>query len=122
MTTIHDSTRRRLDAELAAQSEVRYDLTLFVNGASDLAVRAIANARHLCDVQLAGRGDLSVVDVHVDLEAFLASGIIATPTLVKNEPPPVRRLVGDLSQIDMVLRVLELPRLDRADVGPEKLA
>jgi c-di-GMP-related signal transduction protein len=44
-------------------------------------VRAIANARHLCDVHLAGRGDLSVIDVHVDLDAFLASGIIATPTL-----------------------------------------
>ncbi|MCU1360709.1 MAG: circadian clock protein KaiB [Ilumatobacteraceae bacterium] len=110
MNSIHDATRRRFEAELAAQNDIRFDLTLFVNGASDLAARAIANARQLCDVYLAGRAELMVVDVHADVELMLASGVVATPTLVKNSPLPIRRIVGDLSQVDRVLTALDLPR------------
>ena len=68
-------------------SETR-ELTLFVSGASDLAARAIANARRLCDVHLHGRCHLSVVDVHEDPAAVLTSRLLATPTLVRNLPLP----------------------------------
>ncbi|MGZ5372303.1 MAG: circadian clock KaiB family protein [Aeromicrobium sp.] len=109
MTAPHDATLRRFEDELAALDETRYELTLFVSGASDLAARAIANARRLCDVHLRGRCDLSVVDVHDDPTAAVTSRLLATPTLVKNLPLPVRRVVGDLSHTDKVLRALDLP-------------
>jgi circadian clock protein KaiB len=86
-----------------------YQLTLFVNGASELSARAVANARQLCESHLAGRYRLSIVDVHDDPDAVLSNRVFATPTLVKNVPPPVRRLVGDLSHTDKVLLALDLP-------------
>jgi circadian clock protein KaiB len=87
---------------------VRYELTLFVSGASDLSARAIANAKELCDTHLDGRYELSVVDVHEDAAAALNSDVIAAPTLVRNSPLPVRKLVGDLSKTDKVLVALDL--------------
>ncbi len=119
MTTPRDAALRRFEDELAAVDESSYELTLFVSGGSDLAARAIANARRLCDVHLQGRCRLSVVDVHDDPAAVLTSRLLATPTLVRNLPLPVRRVVGDLSHTDKVLRALELPaaREERTEHG-----
>jgi circadian clock protein KaiB len=103
----------------ATRDEVRYELTLFVSGASDLSARAIANAKELCDTYLEGRYELAVVDVHEDASAALNSDVIAAPTLVRNWPLPVRKLVGDLSRIDRVLIALDLAA---ADDGPEVTA
>jgi circadian clock protein KaiB len=88
-----------------------YDLALFVSGASDLSARAIADARHLCDVHLAGRSRLSVIDVRDDPAAVLREQVLVAPTLVKKLPLPARKLVGDLSDVDKVLRTLEIPAL-----------
>jgi circadian clock protein KaiB len=98
----------------AAEHESRFDLTLFVSGASDLAARAITNARRLCETHLFGRYRLTVVDVYEDVATLLASGVLATPTLVRNSPLPVRKVVGDLSHIDKVLRALDLPAAENA--------
>jgi circadian clock protein KaiB len=92
-----------------AADEIFYDLTLFVSGASDLAARAINNTTRLCDVHMRGRYRLSVVDIHDDPGALLGSGVLATPTLVKNRPGQVRRVVGDVSNTEKVLRMLGLP-------------
>jgi circadian clock protein KaiB len=92
----------------ATRDDVRYELTLFVSGASDLSARAIANAKELCETHLDGRYELSVVDVHEDAAAALNSDVIAAPTLVRNSPLPVRKLVGDLSKTDKVLVALDL--------------
>lgn len=109
MTGPHDATLRHFEDALVPPAETRYELTLFVNGASDLSARAIANARKLCDVHLDSRFHLSIVDLHADPAAVLSSQVLATPTLVKNLPLPVRRFVGDLSHPDKVLRALDLP-------------
>jgi circadian clock protein KaiB len=85
-----------------------YELTLFVSGASDLSARAIANATELCETCLTGRYRLAVVDVHEDVVAILDHGVLATPTLVRIQPLPIRRAVGDLSHTDTVLLALGL--------------
>ena len=87
----------------------RYDLTLFVSGASALSARAVANARRLCETHLDGRHDLAVVDVNDDPATAARTGVVVAPTLVRNRPLPVRRLVGDLSATDKVLAALDLP-------------
>jgi circadian clock protein KaiB len=89
-------------------TDPHYDLTLFVSGASDLSGRAIASARKLCDAHLGGRYDLAVVDIHEDPAAALRSQVLAVPALVKNQPLPVRRVVGDLSDPTKVRQALEL--------------
>jgi circadian clock protein KaiB len=118
MTTPHDSTLEQFEHGLASLDESDFELTLFVSGASDLAARAIANARRLCDLYLHGRCHLSVVDVHDDPAAVLSSRLLATPTLVRNRPLPLRRVVGDLSDTDKVLRALDLPLARRTPAVP----
>jgi circadian clock protein KaiB len=83
------------------------ELTLFVSGASDLSARAITGARQLCDQHIPG-SHLVVIDLNEDPAAAVGSGVLATPTLVRSQPLPVRRHVGDLSRVDKVLLALDL--------------
>jgi circadian clock protein KaiB len=84
------------------------ELTLYVNGASDLSARAIANARLLCDNSPGGPYRLTLCDVAEDLGALRANQILAVPTLVKTHPLPMRKVVGDLSRPGRVLSALGL--------------
>ena len=110
MTSAAEETRNGF-RPAADAAEVFYELTLFVSGASALAARAIANATRLCELHCSGHYHLSVVDIHEDPSSLLANNLLATPTLVRNEPPPVRRVVGDLSQTDKVVATLDLPAI-----------
>lgn len=109
MTSPHDATLRAFEEKLAAREPVCYELTLYVNGASDLSARAVANARQLLEANLSGQYRLAIVDVHEDPTALLSSRVVAAPTLVKRLPLPVRMLVGDLSRSERVLMALGLP-------------
>jgi circadian clock protein KaiB len=103
------SEKQNVVDEQVVGEEILYELTLFVSGASDLAARAIANARRLCETHCAGRYHLAVVDIHDDPSSLLTNNLLATPTLVKSRPAPVRRVVGDLSQSEKVVATLDLP-------------
>jgi circadian clock protein KaiB len=108
MTASNGARPERFDDALTRE-EPWYELTLFVNGASDLSARAIANARRLCDTHLAGRCQLSIVDLREDPDGPVRNRVLAAPTLVRDHPLPERRLVGDLSRMDKVLVALDLP-------------
>jgi circadian clock protein KaiB len=108
VTSSADSTLKRFEDELEAAGRVQVDLTLYVSGASDLAARAVTNARRFCELHLEGRYRLSVVDIHEDPDAVLHGGVLATPTLVRNKPLPVRKVVGDLSEMAKVLHALQI--------------
>jgi len=80
-----------------ATNRVRYVLRLYVTGASDRSSRAITNIRWFCEHYLKGRYDLAVVDIYQQPSLAQTQEIIAAPTLVKSEPLPPKRLVGDFS-------------------------
>jgi circadian clock protein KaiB len=103
-----------LSAEPIIDADTSYELTLFVSGASELSARAVSEARQLCEGHLAGRAQLTVIDVHQDPAAALSGRVLVTPTLVKKVPLPVRRFVGELSRADQVLRALQLPAIKDA--------
>jgi len=84
------------------------ELTLFVNGASDLSARAIANARRLCDSSPGGPFHLVLIDVAENPASLRANQILAVPTLARTKPLPVRKVVGDLSEPSRVLIALGL--------------
>ena len=85
-----------------------YKLRLFVTGSTPRSTRAIANMRKICEENLSGRYDLEVVDVYENPDATRELQIIATPTLVKILPEPLRRIIGDLSDKERVLAGLNL--------------
>src|ERR1700729_3021418 len=86
----------------------RYELRLFITGTTPRSTRAIENMRRICEENLQGRYDLEVVDVYQNPEATRELQIVATPTLVKILPEPLRRIIGDLSDEERVLAGLDL--------------
>ena len=86
--------------------EVRYKLRLYVAGAAGNSSRAIANLRAVCEAHLAGRYDLEVVDVHQDYGLAGDEQIVALPMLIRLEPSPTRRLIGDMSNTEKLMKGL----------------
>src|ERR1700756_1163864 len=86
----------------------QYKLRLFVTGSTPRSIRAIANMRKICEESLHGRYDLEVIDVYENPDATRELQIIATPTLVKILPEPLRRIIGDLSDKEKVLAGLNV--------------
>jgi len=74
-----------------------YAMTLFVTGATVRSVRAVANVRGFCDEELAGDYDLEVVDLYRSPERACRDQVVAAPTLLRREPEPARRVIGDMS-------------------------
>jgi circadian clock protein KaiB len=72
-------------------------------------LRAIQNLKHFCDSELAGRYELEVVDIYQETRRAAEDQIVAIPTLIKQAPGAVRRLIGDLSELAAVRRGLEVP-------------
>ena len=83
-------------------------LKLYVAGSTPRATMAIENLRRICDKDLSGRYHLEIIDVLEHPELAEADRILATPTLIKQLPPPLRRVIGDLSDSEKVLLGLEL--------------
>jgi circadian clock protein KaiB len=81
-------------------------LRLYVAGKAPNSVRAIANARAICDEHFAAQHELEVIDMLEEPERALADAIIVSPTLLKLRPLPVQRVIGNLSNTDQVLLVL----------------
>jgi circadian clock protein KaiB len=93
----------------AAQKHTgKYVLKLYIAGATEKSRRALAHARHLCDVELKGRCELEVIDVFQQPILARDGQIIATPTLVKDFPRPVRRFIGTLENTTHMFIGLDL--------------
>jgi circadian clock protein KaiB len=86
-------------------------LKLYVAGSSPRATLAIENLKRICEADLSGRYTLEIIDVLERPELAEQDRILATPTLIKQLPPPLRRVIGDLSDSEKVLLGLELRQL-----------
>ena len=75
----------------------KYILRLYVAGATERSQRAILRARQLCESELPGNFELEIIDVYQQPILARDGQIVATPTLVREFPLPVRRLIGNLS-------------------------
>jgi circadian clock protein KaiB len=94
-------------------------LKLYVTGKTPRSERAIANLHQLCKEALEGRYELSIIDVLEHPQLAENEKIIATPTLIKELPPPLRRVIGDLSDKEKVLLGLDIIRL--SNNTPDKI-
>ncbi|WP_240002466.1 circadian clock KaiB family protein [Oleisolibacter albus] len=85
-----------------------YVLRLYVTGTTPRSMRAIENIRRICRDHLGDRYRLEVVDVYQQPHLASQAQVVAAPTLVKELPSPLRKLVGDLSDQDRVLAGLDI--------------
>ena len=88
----------------------RFLMKLYVAGQTPRAARAIANLRWICEEELNGQYEIVVIDVLERPQLAEDANILITPALIKELPPPLRRVVGDLSDVEKVLLGLELQR------------
>src|SRR5688572_13838264 len=92
----------------AADSREHYVLRLYVTGSTQRSSKAIQNIRALCEQHLQGRYELEVIDIYQQPVLARGEQIIAAPTLIKKLPAPLRKVVGDLSDMERVLMGLDL--------------
>lgn len=85
-----------------------YVLRLYITGSTARSSRAIKNIRALCDERLHGRYDLEVIDIHQQPVLAIGEQIVAAPTLIRKLPAPLRKVVGDLSDLERVLIGLDI--------------
>jgi circadian clock protein KaiB len=86
----------------------KYRLKLYITGKTPRSQRAIANLQRICEVDLGGAYDMEIIDVLERPQLAEDEKILATPTLVKELPMPIRRIIGDLSNSEKVLLGLDL--------------
>lgn len=85
-----------------------YELCLYVAGTTPNSLTAFANLQRICETHLANRYRIEIVDLIEHPELASRDAILALPTLVRRLPPPIKRIIGDLSNTERVLVGLEL--------------
>ena len=92
-------TIKAFEKVLTTAPTPKHILRLYVAGASERSRQAVMRARQLCETELKAHYKLEVIDVYQQPLLARNGQIVATPTLVRDFPPPVRRLIGNLANI-----------------------
>ncbi len=86
----------------------KYRLRLYVAGQTPRSVTAVMNLKQICDEHLKGRYVIEIVDLLEKPQLARGDQILAIPTLVRRLPPPMKKIIGDLSNTERVLVGLDL--------------
>lgn len=103
-----DYANESFEAALSKIGSERYVLTLYITGATPQSAQAVMRIKEICAVHLEGRYELEVVDIYQQPELAKSAQILAAPTLVRSLPAPLRKLIGNLSDLQRVLIGLDL--------------
>ncbi len=101
-------SREAFEQGLVRAGEAPYVLSLYVAGETRRSTQAIANLKAICEAHLQGRYGLEVIDIYQQPALAREQEIVAVPTLIKRSPPPLCRLIGDMSNEERVLRGLDV--------------
>ena len=93
---------------LEMRDREKYILRLYVTGMTPKSTKAIDNVQKLCEKYLEGFYDLKIIDIYQQPKLAKDEQIIATPTLIKQHPLPIRRLIGDMSDTERFLVGIDL--------------
>ena len=97
-----------------------WELRLYVAGQTPKSLAAFANLRRICEEHLAGKYRIEVIDLIENPNMARGDQIIAIPTLVRTLPPPVKKIIGDLSNQEKVLIGLEMNHVTRGNNNPTR--
>jgi circadian clock protein KaiB len=90
------------------KNDANYFLRLFITGANPNSIRAVSNLKQICEEHLKGNYFLEIIDVYQQPDVAQKEQLVALPLLIKKLPLPERRLIGDLSDTEKVLKGLGL--------------
>jgi len=101
-------TPKRVSQKRIPVTKKHYTLRLFVAGASTRSQQAILKVHQLCEGELKNQGKIEIIDIYQQPELARIHQIVATPTLLIVFPPPIRRIVGNLSKLKDLFIDLDL--------------
>ncbi len=102
------ATKKKKSVPSRRAAKKEYLLRLYVAGQTPRSVMALNNLKSICEEHLAGRYEIEVVDLLVDPTLARGDQILALPTLIRRLPPPVKKIIGDLTSAEHVLVGLDL--------------
>lgn len=88
-----------------------YHLRLYVAGQTPKSLSAFGNLKKICEEQLKGRYNIEIIDLTKNPRLAKGDQIVAVPTLVRKLPPPIKKIIGDLSNRERVLVGLDIKSL-----------
>jgi circadian clock protein KaiB len=97
-----------MDNSSDANSTTKHKFMLFVSGMSVKSGHAIENLRSICDKYLENNYEIEIIDISRDTDQAIIHQIVAIPTLIKTNPAPKKIILGDLSDKEKVLRILNI--------------
>src|ERR1700722_14166750 len=97
-----------IEERMTHHTTERYVLFLYIAGLTPRSTLAVERTRSLCDRYLAGRYELTVIDLYLHPEAARTAQIVVVPTLVKQIPSPMRLFIGDMADETKILRGLNI--------------
>ncbi len=97
-----------------------WDLRLYVAGPTPKSIAAYRNLETICETHLAGRYHIHVIDLMKNPQLAKGDQILAVPTVVRNLPSPIRKLIGNLSDTERVIVGLDLRPRDGDPFAPRK--
>jgi len=103
-----DDSYAEFEEATKSRGKERYVLRLYVSGMTSRSLRAIDNLKKICEESLQGRYDLEVIDISQHPDAVSKDMVLATPTLIKELPKPIKAIIGDLSDTERILVALNL--------------
>lgn len=110
--TATDSSTDEFEEALARMDQETYVLRLYVAGMTPKSMQAVENIKAICEEHLFGRYKLEVIDIYQQ-PVFAKDGqIVAAPTLIKELPPPLRKLIGNMANTERVLVGMDLRSKD----------
>jgi circadian clock protein KaiB len=101
-------TKSAAETSRAGDDQGPWKLRLYVAGQTPKSLTAFANLKKICETHLAGRYEIEVIDLLVNPQLAKGDQILAIPTLVRQLPSPVRKIIGDLSNTERALVGLDL--------------
>ncbi len=109
MVSESESTQAKemINAELKPGDKT-YILRLYVAGQTKKSLAAFANLKRICEKHLAGKNSIEVIDLLENPQLAKGDQILAVPTLVRQLPPPIKKIIGDLSNTEKVLVGLDI--------------
>jgi circadian clock protein KaiB len=108
MTLSEDENSTDSGGESVTESDLQYELRLYVAGQTPRSMDAFTNLKKLCEEHLKGRYSIEVVDLLENPRLAKGDQILAIPTLVRRLPEPVRKIIGTLADTERVLVGLDL--------------
>ena len=106
------SSTKKFEKAGAGTGSGTYVLRLYVAGATPQSNKAITNLKRICEEYIARRYDLEVINIYQQPTLLEGEQIIATPTLIKKLPLPLRKFIGDMANTEKILLGLDIRKKD----------